>query len=75
MHEKGNEMGADFKIEDQGTIVLFTELTEAAAEWVEANVELEDWQLIGDRSFAADHRPAQQLIDGIREARFVVEVA
>jgi hypothetical protein len=61
----------DFRIEDQGTIVLVTPLTEGAREWVDANVQLEGWQWLGG-SFAVDHRMAQALIDGIEDEGFAV---
>jgi hypothetical protein len=59
----------DIDINDQGTIVSFTPLTEAAQEWFKANVESESWQWRGF-TLCVDHRYALDLITGLSEAGF-----
>lgn len=61
----------DFTINDQGSVVMFTPLTDAATAWVDENVALEGWQWLGN-SFAVDHRIAQALVDGIEAEGFTV---
>jgi hypothetical protein len=58
---------SDFKATDHGTVVGFAPLTEAAQEFLDENVHIEDWQWVGQQ-FYVDHRPAQNLIDGIVSA-------
>lgn len=55
----------DVEIEDQGTIVVFTLKTDDAADWVRENVSVGDWQWLGERTFAVDHRAAEMLIEGM----------
>ncbi|MCI0558137.1 MAG: hypothetical protein MN733_06550 [Nitrososphaera sp.] len=55
---------ADFDITNDRSIMVFTPLTEAAKDWVEKNVHLEDWQRLG-KGFGVDYRFAGNLIDGI----------
>ena len=62
----------DIKVHNQGTIWLFTPLTQTATDWVEENLDLEPWQNMGN-SFAVDHRPAANLAEGMRQAGLVVE--
>ena len=53
----------DFLIDDQGTIVRLTPLSDGARQWLEDNVEAEPWQWLG-RSLCIDHRYADDLISG-----------
>lgn len=64
---------ADFQIFDRGSVVGFAPQTEAATEFVDENVHLESWQWQGN-VFWADHRPAQDLIDGIAAEGLTVEL-
>lgn len=57
-------MTIDIYIQDLGSVVGFTPVTEAATAWFDENVETESWQWLGD-TFYADHRPASHLIAGI----------
>jgi hypothetical protein len=59
---------ADISIDNQGTIVRFTILTEAASVWVADNVQLESYQWLGGRSFAVDRRFAPALVEGLAGA-------
>lgn len=54
-------------IRRDGSIFSFTPLTELAREWIQDNVEYEDWQWFGD-SLCVDVRAAGPLFDGIVEA-------
>lgn len=56
---------ADFKINDQGTVVVFTPLTEAAKTFLE-RCDSEPWQYLGP-SLVVDHRPARDLIGYIQQ--------
>lgn len=57
----------DIDINDQGSIVMFTPRTDAGREWMDENVESEPWQWMGP-SLCVDHRPAQDLVEGMQEA-------
>jgi hypothetical protein len=63
---------ADFRINDQGTIVLFTPISDAAREWVDENVASDSWQWFGPQ-LCVDHRMAGDLLDGIVAAGFEIE--
>jgi hypothetical protein len=52
-------MDADFRISDQGTIVMFTPLTEAGKDFL-ARCDSEPWQWLGP-SLCVDRRPAIEL--------------
>lgn len=61
---------ADFAIRDEGTIVLFLALTDAAKEWWEENCQ----GGMNARGIAhADHRCAQPIVEGIADAGFEIE--
>jgi hypothetical protein len=58
----------DVSVERDGdSIMRFTLNTDAAAEWVEANVHLESWQRLGYRSFAVDISFAWDLAQGMQK--------
>jgi hypothetical protein len=61
----------DVRIENHGSVLLFTPCTPPAQEWVNENVQLEGWQWLGN-GFAVDPRYADQLIAGMEEAGLVV---
>lgn len=54
----------DVFISNQGSIVMIRPLTQKAKDWVEANVQLEGYQWLGD-SFACEPRYADDLISGM----------
>lgn len=58
---------ADFRIADQGSIVMVTPLTQPAKDWVEENVQLEGWQWLGG-GFAVEPRYVVGLASGIADA-------
>lgn len=55
----------DVAISDEGTIVLFKPLTEAAREWISDHVQSESWQWLAGR-LAVEHRYASVLIEAMR---------
>jgi hypothetical protein len=55
----------DLQIIDDGSIVQFLPETAAGAEWLEENVELDDYRWRGN-ALVVDHRFALDLIDGLR---------
>jgi hypothetical protein len=57
----------DITYQDEGTVILFTIQNDSTLQWVQDNLGLEDWQWLGERSFAIDRRPAIQLIEQLRE--------
>jgi hypothetical protein len=59
---------ADFVIQNDGTILLFRPLTDAAREWLEANVQ-EDAQWFGG-ALVVEHRYAGALAVALIEAGF-----
>lgn len=59
----------DFVISNEGTIISFQPVSQAAKDWVAENVHLESWQWLGD-TFNVDHRYAGDLIEGIQAADF-----
>lgn len=56
----------NIRIDDQGSIVIFTPLDDVAREWLRENVEAEPRQWRGD-NLMVDHRMAQVLADAIEE--------
>lgn len=63
----------DFRIRDEGSVIVFTPLTSAAREFVKDEVQLESWQWRGD-SFVADHRPGHLLLDALCDEGFLIGV-
>lgn len=61
----------DFRINDQGSVVGFTPVSQSAKEWFDENVQSEGWQWMGNTLYA-DHRMAQGLIEGIEAEGFEV---
>ena len=59
----------DIIITDRGWLVGFTPLSTPAQEWFADNVGSEPWQWMGPTLWV-DHRPAQQLLDGIQAEGF-----
>ena len=59
-----NYIQPDFRIRDEGTVVIFTPLTKDAEAFLE-RCDSEPWQWVGP-SLVVDHRPAMDLIEAIR---------
>jgi hypothetical protein len=72
--------GADFVVEDHGSVWRFTASSEAAVAFSEANLDLAPWQILGRPGglqgdclvFAVDHRPAAALTGALIDEGFVV---
>jgi len=62
---------ADFIFAHHGSIIMVTPNTDAATEWVDEHLSLEDWQWMG-AAFAVEHRYAGDLADGIRADGLVI---
>ena len=62
----------DVEIENDGSVFVFKPLTDAAKAWVKENVSLESWQMWAGDSFVVEHRFAEQLVHGMREAELVL---
>jgi hypothetical protein len=54
---------ADFRISDEGTVVVFTPLSQAAQDFLDC-CQTESWQWLGP-SLVVDHRPAHGLLTEI----------
>ena len=54
----------DINVDDSGSMFLFTPLTQAAREWVDAHLNLDGWQWIG-YGFAVDSRFAGTIAEGM----------
>jgi hypothetical protein len=54
----------DFKITNEGTVIVFTPLTAAAKDFL-SRCDTESWQWMGP-SLVVDHRPASDLLEFIR---------
>ncbi len=65
--------GPDVRVQDQGTIWLFRPETESARRWLLEHVHPNATWWGG--ALVADHRPARDLLAGIREAGFSVGAA
>ncbi len=64
MSNQQNKM-PDIVVRDQGTVVMFTPTSKVGRDWIQENVQSDDWQWMG-RSLVVDHRYAQGLIDGMQ---------
>jgi len=62
----------DVHVYNQGTVIGFMPMSEAANEWFADNVQAENWQWLGGM-LAVDHRYASDLIEGIKEAGLEIE--
>ena len=54
----------DVRLSDEGSLIGFTPISEAAQDWFRLHVEAEDWQWMGDTLWI-DHRFARDLMQGI----------
>lgn len=59
------ETQIDFRVVDEGSVWLVYLESEAARNWVAENVEVPGWAWMGRHSFAADWRPARDLVQGM----------
>jgi hypothetical protein len=62
----------DIVYRDEGTVILFTFLSEAARSFSEDHLGWASWQQLSPYVFAADRRPAIELIEMLREEGFQV---
>jgi virulence-associated protein VagC len=62
----------DVEVYNDGSTFVFRPQTEAAKDWVKENVSLEEYQKWAGDSFVMEHRFAEQLADGMREAGLVL---
>jgi hypothetical protein len=63
----------DVKMKDEGSVVLFTPVSNDTRAWFKQNVVSEPGQWLGS-SLAADPRPACDLLDGIRRRGLRIQV-
>lgn len=63
----------DVEVIDHGTIFTFLAKSSKGKAWIEQNVQVEDWARVGKHNFHADHRPARDIIEGMRAAGLVVQ--
>ncbi len=66
-------VGPDFRVLDQGSVVVFTPLSAEARSWVNEFIGIKHWQRLGG-GFALGHRDAQYLADAITFAGFTGEL-
>jgi len=69
--ETKTKIEPDVRIDDQGTLVMFEPISQAAKDWFSEHVQSESWQWMGTR-LGVDHRMAQNLVDGIEGAGFTI---
>jgi len=65
-------MEVDFRIENHGSVFLFTPLTERAKNFTDTDLDVQGWQWMG-ASFAVDHSLAHNLASALIDEGFVVE--
>jgi hypothetical protein len=58
----------DFKIENEGSIILFEPLTDAARSWWKSNVDPDAMTIYSGRAYVVEHRYAGDIIEGIKTA-------
>jgi hypothetical protein len=62
----------DVHVLDQGSMVIFVPLSEAAQNWFKENVSSESWQWVNG-GLCVDHRYARDLIEGLVSAGMELE--
>lgn len=62
----------DILVRDCGTVWQLLPLSRKASDWIEENVETEDWQWVGS-SLVVDWRFVGPLLDGARGTGLAVE--
>jgi len=63
---------ADVQVDNQGTIVAITPLSDAAREWLDENVKAESWQWVGD-TLGVEPRYAGPILEGMQAAGLTLE--
>jgi len=61
-------------INDQGSIFIFEPESDIEYGWLMLSVDAEPWQWTNLRNLSVDHRCAEDLIEGVRSAGFVIEL-
>jgi hypothetical protein len=61
----------DFQIADHGSIITVRQVSEAARQWLDENVDAEPWQWLAG-ALCAEHRFARVLVDEIAAAGFEI---
>ncbi|APU88949.1 hypothetical protein Rctr197k_150 [Virus Rctr197k] len=61
----GAPADVDLLVRDEGTVVQFTPVTDAARRWVKEHLVSEGWQWLGV-SLVVQHQYAEAIIDGMR---------
>ena len=62
----------DVRVENEGTVFIFWLQTDAARDWADENVDVEDYMLL-DSGFACEHRCARDIALGMLGEGLVVE--
>lgn len=63
----------DIEVQNHGSIVSLTPLTDAGRDWIDENVASEDWQWMGG-SLNIEPRYAGELLYGAQEAGLAMNV-
>lgn len=63
----------DFTVDNQGTLFILRGVSDAAKEWIEKNIQAEDYQKFGgcDTCIVVEHRYIQDIINGMEAEGFV----
>ena len=56
----------DIQVNNQGTIILLTIMSEKGKKWINKHLQTEPWQWYGP-SLAIDHRMAAPILEGMRD--------
>lgn len=65
---------ADVRVDADGSLVLFTPLTDAGRAWIDEHTETEPWQWLGP-ALCVEHRYAADLVHGMRNDGLKVSTA
>jgi hypothetical protein len=58
----------DVRVQNEGSVFLFTTLSDTAREWVKENVQIEDFARLGLNTFGVEHRFAPGLAEKMQQA-------
>ena len=64
---------SDVRFKNEGSIATLLPTTEKAWNWMQKNLDFEPWQW-RPYGLVCEHRMARDILEGIREAGFEVEV-
>jgi hypothetical protein len=64
-------METDVRVRNEGSIVMFTPVSDAAKTWFDENVHHEVWQWFGE-SLCVEWRYAEDLIEGLLNEGLIV---